>query len=112
MTDNEARALGERWVKAGGGWRRGMVGVDGRLCAWDGYLPSDGEVPDLRRGVTRGAALEVVRERLGEPTVHVQHSRGRGWEAIGFSTPVAFFATEGEALLAALEACPKAPTRA
>ena len=112
LSDVDAEALGQRWLAAGGGWRRGMRGVDGRLCAWDGY-ETEATVPDLRDAATRGAALEVVRERWGDPTMHMASLR-LGWvwafrdEAevnmiIADGLPIAG-TTEAEALVAALEA--------
>lgn len=59
---------------------------------------------DFRDGPTRGAALDVVREKLREPLLIVRHVGGRGWEAVGFAAPVAFFSTEAAALVAAMEA--------
>ncbi|WP_230685439.1 hypothetical protein, partial [Streptococcus pneumoniae] len=68
--------------------------------------------PDLRDPATRGAALEVVRERWGRPDLSVRSSRaGRRWQPDCVGTPDALLDvtgnSEAEALVAALEAAPK-----
>ena len=123
MTDAEARALGERWIAAGGGWRPGWerpaTGApddDGDRGRLDDYQPEymgrpDGAWPDLRDPATLGAALAVVRERTDPlayvapywshpgPTLHYHvldrdgHSLGRG-------------DSEAAALVSAIEAVP------
>ncbi len=79
MTPAKAEALGRAWIAAGGGWRDGMLdGHTGHRIALgpDGesytVRKSDGQSwPDLRDPATRGAALDVVRERWGDPLVCV-----------------------------------------
>lgn len=126
MDEHEARPLGERWKRAGGGWAPGMLirygdrglaidvhrvgGADGR----DRQRPLDDSPwwPDFRDAATRGAALEVVRERWGDPLLYVRAvDDGSGWEATSPDNTmeivtVAWGATEAEALVAALEAAP------
>jgi hypothetical protein len=126
LTDEQARALGERWIKAGGGWL-----VDGGFARWDdGALASqrlDGAPPgdegrptrewwpDLRDPATKGAALEVVRGRLSDATAHLVPPSprqpgdvwtlwGRGRDGRGQC--FCFESTEEAALVAALEAVP------
>ena len=131
MNDDEARALGERWIKAGGGWRLWMRGVDLDGEAW--RIGNDGEAirerglevrysgllrprlwPDLRDPATRGAALDVVRDRWGG-TVWIGGQLVRpgrlAWIVCGLHVSNGQrvngpdgFKTEAEALVAALEA--------
>lgn len=69
MTPTQAEALGRRWLAAGGGWRPGMLAHDdstGREHRINGAMVIPDEWwPDLRDAATRGAALDVVRERWG-----------------------------------------------
>lgn len=134
MTDDEARALGERWVKAGGGYGQGWLvqevayGTTARLVwkdadhwhaataagAFFAWLRIRHEhmtdrLPDLRDPATRGAALEVVRERWARPIFLMpDDALCRSW---GAYTPgvepeqVAEGDSEAAALVAALEAC-------
>ena len=95
LSDVEAEALGRRWIAAGGGWREGMLSLDGWrvlaagaicVCATDGGGDGADAVerrecsaallgaPDLRDAATRGAALEVVRDRWESPTAYVRQS--------------------------------------
>ncbi len=96
MTNEQAEALGRRWIAAGGGWRAGMltdcnervlradaeylwVGFDyeSETGRWDvdtERVRADdrgARWPDFRDAATRGAALGVVRERWGEPALQV-----------------------------------------
>lgn len=143
LTDAEARALGERWVRAGGGW--GSGGMLARHVDTRAYpLPvrtgpmeqgADGWWPDLRDSATRGAALEVVRERWGvddlapqrtaEPTEegHASLATGQshwgvphvgGWNIRPRTAKETYIAgkvglqpSEGVWLVAALEAAPR-----
>jgi hypothetical protein len=152
LTDGEARALGERWIAAGGGWRRGMwarptdpskppndrggwlvsdVRADGvPLFDFDWYgdmrepLPADAW-PDPRDPATRGAMLEVVRERWGIPGLSVRLWPSPSWTVwedgphadrpLCHEVPGAAHLgplpikgpTEAEAFVAALEAAPR-----
>lgn len=119
MTDEQARALGERWVKAGGAEVNGML-----LRYGDSLKPMDTHRvgghdnhddsrsmrpspwwPDLRDPAARGAALEVVRKRWGDPSAHVRPSaQARVPWAFCASTGFVYAATEAEALVTALEA--------
>lgn len=148
MTPAEAEALGRRWIAAGGGWRDGMRAGGGhprrtlfgssQSGSTYGYAlplpknkrgvqlrppcpPLDPKAwPDLRDPATRGAALEVVRERWLDGWAHIffvdgewclrvlpggamlepfSHKRLRDFRA----------ATEAEVLVLALEAAPAVP---
>jgi hypothetical protein len=104
LTDEQARALGERWVKAGGGWRPGMwarpadpadsPSEEGgwRVSAveasgtplfdyeWYGGLREplpEGAWPDLRDPATKGAALGFLRERLNRSGLATANRAGR-----------------------------------
>lgn len=96
LTNEQAEALGRRWIAAGGWWLAGMLNGAGKFarvlvtsgdpddpefCAaeegateddcyavWVGY---PGCWPDLRDPATLGACLAVVRERWGEPRAHL-----------------------------------------
>jgi hypothetical protein len=137
MSESEARALGERWVRAAGrdlsGWRPGMLDNHGRrvlradsfTIEWTSYHQDLHPWPDFRDAATRGAALEVVRERWGDPTVYLRagpsphmwtpHTAemvdGRWLEGPlcrrrgSWAEPIAG-TTEAEALVAALESAP------
>lgn len=141
LTDDEARALGERWIKAGGGHAPGMRvleteyggtpvrltgrdddywhGVAGDDCGTSWYrIPHDRmstRVPDLRDGATRGAALDVVRERFSDPTIYIEvgftgpDSFPNYWlrSGSGREEPYANETSEGACLVAALEAAPR-----
>lgn len=143
LTDDEARALGERYNRHASARARmlGWMGDEQVAVVEDDVPGSDANndpprmllvyqhrhrrlatvapewvIPDLRDAATRGAALEVVRERWGRPIFLMPDDAScRSW---GAYTPgvepeqVAEGASEEEALVAALEACPKAPTRA
>ena len=132
LSNVEAEALGRRWLAAGGGWREGMRDGEGYIVTGIGAdgIPDESNLaatagdtagltawvnawPDLRDAATRGAALDVVRERWGDPTMHMASLR-LGWvwafrdEAevnmiIADGLPIAG-TTEPEALVAALEA--------
>ncbi len=142
MTNEQAEALGRWWIAAGGGWRTGMltdcnervlradaeylwVGFDyeSETGRWDvdaERVRSDdrgARWPDLRDAATRGAALEVVRERWGDTQVHVwptadeEDDRHLTWWV---RAPLRFGSraygsgnSEAEALVSALEAAPK-----
>ena len=143
MTPVEREQIGRAWIAAGGGWREGMLAGGGvprrvlfmRAESWSstyGYdLPLERKPgrrgpnrppsptrdpkawPDFRDAATRGAALEVVRERWGAPEGHLypfERKAGvRSWVFRRFYG--ADFTSEGDseaaALLAALEAAPK-----
>lgn len=149
LTDAEARALGERWIAAGGGWAPGML-VTGPDPAGSGWwwtkrvetmingepvgLPGPPAWPVLRDAATKGACLAIVRERWGFDDVSPRRlsvapanaPRGQWWGELpgtvhgwGFfrgncakmsdlERRVGVVASEAEALVAALEAAPKA----
>lgn len=69
LSDVEAEALGRRWLAAGGLLARGMFVRHDQSTRnhrmVEQTLMSEGWWPDLRDAATRGAALEVVRERWG-----------------------------------------------
>ncbi len=117
-----------------GRWRAGMLATDnGRVrgvadgrIEWD-YRDDSGTdhfrqrivdvrvSPDMADPATRGAFLDVVREAWGDPTVEIRWSaQWSGWYAYGSGDqltrgdhiPLGRYATEGEALVAALEAAP------
>jgi hypothetical protein len=139
ITEEVARDLGARWIAAGGGWWPGMLvrghrtGLGCRLTTsdpsrlwWesptgDGWVysvdgwESDNHAPpwpDLRDPATRGAALEVVRERRKDPLAWMdwlQTPSGLEWYVNLGGHGGGWFAgcTEAEALVAALEAAPR-----
>jgi hypothetical protein len=121
LTPDDARALGERWIKAGGDVRPGMLMLYGTFYAegrdagdqWWGRVtnPADvrrGQVPDPRDPATLGTWLATVRERLGRPALCVRSvddsDPDAGWY---IEDPEIYGATEAEALVAALEAAPR-----
>ena len=121
MTDTEAEALGKRLV-ACKGFRpmRGMLDMQGRT--WDQALlwrwSNDVDVPDLRDPATLGCVLAMVREAMGRPNGHLSFlghsgSSPRGWFYCWAASDGSnggglhrYYATEVEALVAALEAAP------
>jgi len=118
MTDEQARALGERWIKAGGGWYAGMTDAQTSTVRYPIHY-YDSAIPDLRDPATRGAALQVVRERWREPSYSLtavdESCYPIRWEWIDgglaapmLGHPIAYqqFDSEAEALVAALEALP------
>lgn len=125
MTDEEARALGERLVACKGfRWMPGML-HHYRLYDQGSYGPWPSRIspprnrtawPDPRDAATRGCVLELVREWWGDDegpddtiTTNARYSREQ--KAIVWSTtvgPVDWSArSEIEALVAVLEATPK-----
>lgn len=92
LSDVEAEALGRRWLAAGGVWRDGMLDGLSRVRThhatgrsayiryrdtnweWAEEPVADNAWPDLRDAATRGAAMEVVRERWESPTAYVRQS--------------------------------------
>lgn len=146
MTDDQARALGLRLKAAMAadpleGWRPGMLDLDSRTRMLENWRdPNDdapptytegpgfvdthewspaGRVMDLRDPATRGAALDVVRERWKCPTLHLVacwiDGQFCGWKWGGLppgdrremALMLADGNTEGEALVAAIEVkCP------
>lgn len=87
MTPAEAETLGRRWIAAGGGWREGMLTMPTKMVGRGERVTSagnnhvgfgtyfqhhEGLTPDLRDAATRGAALEVVRERWHLPALYVR----------------------------------------
>lgn len=136
ISDTEAEALGRRWQAACGqwwqAWRPGMLWRvthsrnEGRISDvspgavnFRHYMPpgDPGPWPDLRDAATRGAALEVVRERWGAPALQVSPVVATQPDGVptGIVTAWRYYvndpeehfghaATEPEALVAALEA--------
>lgn len=76
MTPAEAEALGRRWQAAGGFIVGGMLLRDdfGRVTRQATEVAATSTMwwPDFRDPATRGAALQVVRERWASPAVHVR----------------------------------------
>lgn len=75
MINEEAEALGRRWIAAGGGWRAGMAAIHENGSAHRLAMStqmSEAWWPDLRDPATRGAALEVVRERWRSAFAHAR----------------------------------------
>lgn len=125
MDDQEARALGERWIAAGGGWRAGMLPIDSATGAswvrlredapddwdlqepYDPFAGLDKAVPDLRDPATRGAALEVVRERWARPYLCVRSTDDDDEDGCGswyIEQPEVYGVSEAECIVRALEA--------
>jgi hypothetical protein len=130
IDQTEARRLGQRWLKAGGEWRPGMLATDGGrvrdvngttiewdyLDAFDGHartpLAKCEEVPDFRDGATKGAALEFLRERLSMPGLGLHAVPPHEWH-VGtleraphgglVSEAVGFGGSDSEALVSTLE---------
>lgn len=106
MTDNEARALGLRWLKAGlqATYRRESVpdrsyrDVRGVLWRIDAAM-----WPDLRDDATRGVLLGQVRRVYGLPLHAADSLARRGWVVWDLSKAIAQGSTEEEALVVALE---------
>jgi len=89
VTDEQLEALGRRWIAKGGDVRPGMMICDfegalrviatatpGRLyvagkMALDTWTVEETDWIDLSDGATKGAALEVVRERWGAPELQI-----------------------------------------
>lgn len=85
------------------------------LDAERAYVVTRAAVPDMSDAATRGAFLDVVREAWGDPTIHTLWSATwSGWYVYGSwdqlnrgdHVPLGKFATESEALIAALECAP------
>jgi len=126
MTYDEARALGER-ATACKGWRwlQGTLTVEDYVVVgfWYGedepmLMSSGGEfwrdtttdhAPDLRDPCTVGGLLALVREAWGSSMVWAMaDNTGCGWwvESWDADVPALIYATEAEALVAALEGAP------
>ena len=136
LSDVEAEALGRRWLAAGGVWRDGMLDGLSRVRThhatgrsayiryrdtnweWVEEPVADTAWPDLRDAATRGAALEVVRERWNAPALQVSPVVATEPDGVptGIVTAWRYYVndseehfghadTEPEALVAALEAC-------
>ena len=112
MDDEEAKALGRR-LAACEGFRplRGMRDFDGRTWPPDLLFRwKDGvDVPDLRDPATFGCALSLAREAHADPYLCIVGDPETGWRADAVTANVADlhgFASEAEALVAALEQKP------
>lgn len=138
MTDEQARELGLRAMACKGWrWVPGMLTIKGyRITAVDGGMggvqddqhypktwglephdcreamdPTDW-TPDFRDPATLGCLLGLVREAWGEPLASCSfwHDEPDGWDLTVGDIPIlgATYLTEAEALVAALEAAPRA----
>ena len=119
LTDEQAEALGRRLLAKGCPWRAGMRWVSLRAAPLPDVegrttepvpmrSPYGGAWPDLRDAATRGCVLEALREKVGDPWLHVGR-RLAGWGVwTSKSTPmpmcIAKADTEAEALVRAWEA--------
>jgi hypothetical protein len=113
----EARmnSLGERAVKAlGFRWMPGMLSLPPQAdrCQRDGQMMV-GRLPDLTDPATLGCLLALVREAWGDETVCTAATREadgvRGWVMDAWvplspANEIGPYPTEGEVLVAALEA--------
>ena len=133
LTNEQAEAYGKRWM-AKAGWADGMlmlphpafggrhrVQVDARGAFIPTAVPHDvpgDALPDLRDGATKGAALEVVRERWGIKRLWAEFQADNamwgvgdwvlGWACLDGEKPPPDLSadSEEELLVAALEAAP------
>lgn len=128
LTDEQAEALGRRWLAAGGEWVPGMLWGNFRIHdvkqdprgfmvvsrgnGWTAPGFQDGW-PDFRDPATRGAALQVVRERLGCPTAWMEPGEEGWWLFFhqGDVLTARWGPTEAHALVAAMEAAQTTPPR-
>ena len=133
MTPAEAESLGRRWLAAGGGWRAGMLSMDGWrvvhaagivACVTDGDGNADAierrecspgllSPPDLRDPATMGVCLAVVRERLDSPmfrtdALYALRVSERCWQLYTDTHAYSWAdgTTEAEALVRAMECAP------
>jgi hypothetical protein len=126
VTEVDAEALGRRWLTASGGWHAGMEVVHAsgyRHRLLSSTHTYKGWWPDLRDAATRGAALEVVRQRWGNPLVWVEWEAstamwGEGtyqlsWACVNGEPipPDITGDSEAAVLVAALEAAPQTPVQ-
>lgn len=139
MTDEQLEALGQRWIAAGGDVRPGMMICDfegalrviataapGRLyvagrMALDTWTVEETDWIDLSDGATKGAALEVVRERWGIRRLWVEFQVDNamwsvgdwvlGWACLDGEKPPPDIMgdSEEEVLVLALESAPPPP---
>lgn len=104
MTDEEARALGERWRKAAPTYTYapGMLTLDGdrvmdvirrrpRMAGDEETSDPDTTAPpDFRDAATRGAGLDLARHLWDDPHLYIRPSNTKGvdgrvgWEAFWF----------------------------
>lgn len=83
--------LGRRLMAAGCPWRAGMLDTDGYIVVsapedvtaelarpYGSLFMGRPGIPDLSDAATRGAVLEALRERLGDPRAHLVP--GDDWE--------------------------------
>lgn len=134
-TQDELRALGERWKACPGfRWRTGVadqygrrVGVTPEDCGFDSGVAvivydhrralaiavyTDSLWPDLSDPATRGVLLEDVREAWGDPELVpiVMRDGSRKWWSVAYPNIFQYVgqgSTEIEALVCAREAAPR-----
>jgi hypothetical protein len=130
LNERAGKALAGRWregmavVRPGSNFRQRVTDVSEGMIYCDGDFDlSEDAVPDMSDPATRGAFLDVVREAWGEPRLYLFPERvDGGWRvyrmAGGYGQDSAEpvpdydaclhgYATEAEALVAALEAAPR-----
>lgn len=97
-------------------WRAGMLTAGGRRLTDRGArsLPPIGAMPDLDDAATRGALLDVARERWGDSLLHVQWSwTWSAWYVYGahhhLPGLIGGCPTEGAAIALAILAAPRTP---
>lgn len=96
-----ARALAEhaQWTR----WRKGMVDDAGCVCSVDGIKMGKARLPDTSHPATKGWLLHMLREATGTQDACATWLGGE-WRLYGWigASALGRFATEGEALAAAL----------
>ena len=96
-----ARALVEhaQWTR----WRKGMVDDAGCVCSVDGIKMGKARLPDTSHPATKGWLLHMLREATGTQDACATWLGGE-WRLYGWigASALGRFATEGEALAAAL----------
>ena len=123
VTDNEAGALGRRWMAACGKRTPGMLLMSGarvvdirdRDGSWAAFRWEDNaaysvdpdDAPDFRDGATRGAAMAELYELMGHSSCYPLHGGDGRPYAFNLCCPtyiVASSPTEAEAIVVAREA--------
>ncbi len=122
MTEVDAESLGRRWLAVRGGGHAGMEVVHASGDRFRLSSPMHMHAnwwPDLRDAATRGAALEVVRQRWGNPLMWVEWATstatwGEGDYQLSWACrngeptpPDITGGSEAAVLVAALEAAPQ-----